>query len=217
MDWIGLNVWRNGWKFRLYLPLPWKTEVARAASWSAGAIFIDEEVERKNEERRRKFVVCRSLALLPVFRISGWNVAASASSAVPRPLSSLFIVFHRSYSSKVERLAFYRVASMQEAVSILYVYLRTSYRILWRVSPINRRDARCDATYDATEIMARRFTPLLTTTNEMENIERYVLYSQNDIYPFEIEMVFFQRLFTGLYQPKILGNIYPFSGKEQRI
>lgn len=194
MDWIGLNVWRNGWKFRLYLPLPWKTEVARAASWSAGAIFIDEEVERKNEERRRKFVVCRSLAVLPVFRISGWNVAASASSAVPRPLSSLFIVFHRSYSSRLEdsRFIVSRVCKKQFR---FYIYLRTSYRILWRVSPINRRDA----TYDAMKIMARRFTPLLTTTNEMENIKRYVLYPRNDIYPFEIEMVFLQRLLTELY------------------
>lgn len=140
MDWIGLNVWRNGWKFRLYLPLPWKTEVARAASWSAGAIFIDEEVERKNEERRRKFVVCRSLAVLPVFRISGWNVAASASSAVPRPLSSLFIVFHRSYSSRLEHSRFI-VSRVCKKQFRFYVYLRTSYRILWRVSPINRRDA----------------------------------------------------------------------------
>lgn len=194
MDWIGLNVWRNGWKFRLYLPLPWKTEVARTASWSAGAIFIDEEVERKNEERRRKFVVCRSLAVLPVFRISGWNVAASASSAVPRPLSSLFIVFHRSYSSRLEdsRFIVSRVCKKQFR---FYVYLRTSYRILWRVSPINRRDA----TYDAMEITARRFTPLLTTTNEMENSERYVSYPRSDIYPFEIEMVFLQRLLTELY------------------
>lgn len=47
--------------------------------------------------------------------------------------------------------------------------------------------------------MARRFTPLLTTTNEMENIKRYVLYPQSDIYPFEIEMVFLQRLLTELY------------------
>lgn len=149
MDWIGLNVWRNGWKFRLYLPLPWKTEVARAASWSAGAIFIDEEVERKNEERRRKFVVCRSLAVLPVFRISGWNVAASASSAVLRPLSSLFIVFHRSYSSRLEET---RVLSCHE-------YARSSFDSTFiygrRIVFFDASRQSIDATRDAT----RRTTP----------------------------------------------------------
>lgn len=84
---------------------------------------------------------------------------------------------------------------MQEAVSILRLFTDVvSYSLTRLANQSTRR-----ATYDAMEIMARRFAPLLMTTNEMENIKRYVFYSQNDIYPFEIQMVFLRRLFTELY------------------
>lgn len=85
---------------------------------------------------------------------------------------------------------------MQEAVSILRLFTDV---VSYSLTRLANQSTRRDATYDAMEIMARCFTPLLTTTNEMENIKRYVLNPRNDIYPFEIEMVFLQRLLTELY------------------
>lgn len=111
------------------------TGCARRRALRCRAIFIDDEVERKNEERRRKFVVCRSLYGL-----------ASLDEMLPPPLSRPFHPLSSSssyFNGAIAPRPASCVASMQRTARALRAYLWTvvSYSLTRFADRSTRRTA----------------------------------------------------------------------------